>query len=192
VPCDEEGNALEAYPNGAGSVYDSHPRCECWEISLSAPDDVSFDDVDPEALASGDEQDTDQEMDITGDGESQEFDTSLPINDTPTITLNGDKQTVGKVGTSGKDWYWKKGERTISQDSSGTILTEDDILHIEYAGVVSWAILLALFAAGKKRQRDDHGVRHRHDDTQKARVTNIQERRRRRDAFRAFRESTLG
>jgi hypothetical protein len=53
----------------------------------------------------------------------------------PTIKVNGVQKTVGIKGIdTGKDWYWNKGDSTITQDSSGTILTTSDTLQVVYIG----------------------------------------------------------
>ena len=58
-----------------------------------------------------------------GDGESRSFIVAYPIAKVPSVevSLNGGpwvEQTVGIRGLEeGKDWYWNKGDNTVSQDS---------------------------------------------------------------------------
>ena len=53
----------------------------------------------------------------------------------PTITLNSVPVTVGIRGLeTGKDFYWSKGDNTISQDLENTILESTDDLAITYQG----------------------------------------------------------
>lgn len=70
-----------------------------------------------------------------GDGETQAFTVDLPIAKTPVVKVNGVTQTVG-IRNVDRDmqWYWNKGDKTISQDSAGTRLTAADVLTIEYQG----------------------------------------------------------
>jgi hypothetical protein len=70
-----------------------------------------------------------------GDGVTTAFVVGFPIAKVPTITLNGNHQTVGIRGLEqNKDWYWSKGDNTISQDESATALNDSDTLMINYQG----------------------------------------------------------
>jgi Concanavalin A-like lectin/glucanases superfamily len=69
---------------------------------------------------------------FTGDT-APPYNTPLPLGSVPTITLNGNPQTVGILGVeTGKDWYWNQGSTAITQDSSGTPLTSADTLIVQY------------------------------------------------------------
>lgn len=70
-----------------------------------------------------------------GDGESQTFTVSFPVAKVPTVKVDTVSKTVGIRGIdSGKEWYWSKGEKEVSQDSSGTALTSSNTLEITYQG----------------------------------------------------------
>jgi hypothetical protein len=57
------------------------------------------------------------------------------ISTVPTVKVNGVTKTVGIKGVdSGKNFYWNKGDATITQDSSGTVLTTSDTLQVTYVG----------------------------------------------------------
>jgi hypothetical protein len=68
----------------------------------------------------------------TGNGSATTFNLPEPAGGAPTITLDSNPQTVGVVGQSGFDWYWSQGSSTITQDSSGTVLTSADVLLVVY------------------------------------------------------------
>lgn len=72
-----------------------------------------------------------------GDGETSTFVLQLPVAKTPgSVNINGVTKSVGiRNVESGKDWYWSKGEREITQDSLGIKLTSDDILSVSYQGL---------------------------------------------------------
>lgn len=70
-----------------------------------------------------------------GDGAKQSFTVGYPINQVPTIKVNGVAQTVGIKGTdTGEQWYWSQGQNTITQDQAGTPLASTDIIEIDYIG----------------------------------------------------------
>lgn len=75
-----------------------------------------------------------------GDGSMKAFTTAFPIAQAPTIevSLNGGAfvaKTVGILGVEeGKDWYWNKGAAQVSQDDSGTALTDVDRVRVTYCG----------------------------------------------------------
>jgi hypothetical protein len=70
-----------------------------------------------------------------GDGVTQSWTMGYDLAHVPTITINGVAKTVGIKGVdSGKDFYWNKGDPTITQDSSGTILVSTDTLQVVYIG----------------------------------------------------------
>ena len=70
---------------------------------------------------------------FAGNGSATTFNTPLQIGIAPKATLNGVAQTVGILGVdTGKQWYWNQGSTTITQDSSGTVLTSSDVLVVQY------------------------------------------------------------
>ena len=71
----------------------------------------------------------------TGDGTSTSWALGNNVASAPTITLNGQLQTVGQKGIdSSKNFYYEIGNNTIYQDSSGTVLQQTDTLGISYTG----------------------------------------------------------
>lgn len=86
-------------------------------------------------IRAGKEKTSTQTATFKGDGEIQTFTVAFKIAEVPTITLNAGAQTVGIRGLdTGKDWYWSKDEKEISQDASGTKLTSSDTLSVSYVG----------------------------------------------------------
>lgn len=75
-----------------------------------------------------------------GDGEQKTFTVAYAIAVTPVIQVNTGAgyvaKTVGIRGIdTGKDWYWNKGEKEVSQDSAGTALSATDLLKLpSYVG----------------------------------------------------------
>lgn len=71
-----------------------------------------------------------------GDGSATSWALGYQVVSAPTITLNGQSQSVGVKGVdSGKAYYWEYGSETITQDASGTVLKQDvDSLTITYTG----------------------------------------------------------
>jgi hypothetical protein len=78
---------------------------------------------------------TTQTRTFKGDRETQTWAVDLPIAEVPTISVNSTFKTVGIRGVeTGKDFYWQKNDKSISQDSTGTKLTDTDVLTIEFKG----------------------------------------------------------
>ncbi len=58
---------------------------------------------------------------FTGDGSNRNFNVSGPLAGEPTITLDGNPQTVGIQGVNtGKNWYWNLNSTGITQDAADT------------------------------------------------------------------------
>lgn len=79
------------------------------------------------------------------DGESRTFTVGYNIADTPTIEVSNNSgstwatQTVGIRGVDdSKQFYWTKGQNTITQDSAETVLDYDtgDRLRVTYQGLI--------------------------------------------------------
>lgn len=76
-----------------------------------------------------------QTQSFKGDGVNKTFVVGYPIAKVPTITLNGNPQTVGIRGLEeNKQWYWAKGDNTITQDDSATPINTTDTLSVTYQG----------------------------------------------------------
>lgn len=70
-----------------------------------------------------------------GDGSQQTFAVGFPIAKVPTVKVNGVPKTVGIKGIdTAKDWYWNKGDPTITQEKAAAPLTSTDTLEIVYQG----------------------------------------------------------
>jgi len=70
-----------------------------------------------------------------GDGETQSFPVGFPIAKEPTITVNGNPQTVGIKGVeSTQDWFWSKGDNVVTQNLGDIPITGTDTLAITYQG----------------------------------------------------------
>jgi hypothetical protein len=72
-----------------------------------------------------------------GDGARITFTLKYPVALVPSsIKVNTVSKTIGIKGVdTGKDWYWNKGEKEITQDDGGTILTSSDDLEVTYRGL---------------------------------------------------------
>lgn len=79
---------------------------------------------------------TDERTDLfKGDGTRETFTMKFPIATEPTVTVNAVAKTVGIRGIdAGKDWYWNKGDKELTQDDAGTPLTSSDTLSVTYTG----------------------------------------------------------
>jgi len=74
-----------------------------------------------------------------GDGENRTFTVALEIAEEPTIEVDtGSGYLSQTVGIRQKDenfaWYWSKGSRQISQDTSGLVLGSTHTLRVTYRG----------------------------------------------------------
>ncbi len=77
-----------------------------------------------------------------GDGTTKTFVLAFPVAKVPTVKVNGVAKTIGIRGLdTGKDWYWSKGEKEITQDDAATALTSADTLAVTYQGL--FPIILA-------------------------------------------------
>ena len=71
-----------------------------------------------------------------GDSETQVWSLDMPVAKVPVVKVDGVAKTVGiRNLDSGKDFYWSKGEKEISQDTAGTKLTSSNTLTVEYQGL---------------------------------------------------------
>lgn len=94
-----------------------------------------------------------------GDGNETTWTVGYPVAMTPTITVNGVSKTVGIRGSDGgKDYYWSRGENTITQDSSGTVLTSTDILRVQYQGMYDIVLMGENPAAIQDRKSVEGGT----------------------------------
>ena len=72
---------------------------------------------------------------MVGDGETRTFTVGFLIAKVPTVTVDGAAKTVGIRGVeTGRDFYWSKDDRTITQDDSATKLTSANVLSVTYVG----------------------------------------------------------
>jgi hypothetical protein len=76
-----------------------------------------------------------QTQSFKGDGVNQTFVVGYPIAKVPTVTLNDVPQTVGIRGLEeNKQWYWAKGDNTITQSNNGIPISTSDTLKVTYQG----------------------------------------------------------
>jgi len=77
-----------------------------------------------------------------GDSNKTSFNLSYKVapGNVPTITLNGNPQSIGMKGTVGFAWYYAEGETDIAQDSGGTVLTGSDTLIVSYTGTFDTSV----------------------------------------------------
>ncbi len=79
---------------------------------------------------------------FVGDGASKTFVLAFPVALVPIVTVNGASKTVGiRSLDTGKDWYWSKGEKEITQDDAAAALASTDTLAVTYQGL--FPIILA-------------------------------------------------
>lgn len=69
-----------------------------------------------------------------GNGQSRSFALGYALQGTPTVTLNGQPQTLGLKGTSGSQFYYAINDANLQQDNSGTILQQTDLLVVAGMG----------------------------------------------------------
>ena len=72
-----------------------------------------------------------------GDGKTKTFPLSFAVAKVPSaVTVNAVAKTIGIKGIdTGKDWYWNKGEREITQDDAAAALISTDTLAVTYQGL---------------------------------------------------------
>ena len=72
---------------------------------------------------------------FAGDGTTREYSVAADINDRPTVTVNGEEQSVASVdGISA--WTWSPGSNTVTQTASEALLTDADTVEIRYITLV--------------------------------------------------------
>lgn len=71
-----------------------------------------------------------------GNGSQKTFTVGFPLAVEPGIRVNEVDKTVGIRGIdTNKDWYWNKGDPSITQDEGAIALTEQDAVSISYKGM---------------------------------------------------------
>jgi len=94
-----------------------------------------------------------------GDGDARSFTVGFDIAETPTVTVNGSPQSVGVRGVDdGVQWYWNKGDKTVSQDASETRLSTLDRLEVSYIGMFDAVIVSSDEDAIRDRQEVEGGT----------------------------------
>src|SRR6266567_3255347 len=85
-----------------------------------------------------------------GDSNKTSFNLSYKVapGNVPSITLNGNPQSIGMKGTVGFGWYYAEGETDIAQDSSGTVLTGSDTLIVSYTGTFDTSVTFDTYRPG--------------------------------------------
>lgn len=83
-----------------------------------------------------------REREFAGDGETSTFSLELPVGAEPTVRVNGVAQTVGIRGVNdesdpaGFQWFYEKGDESISQNTEHDPLTNDDVLSVAYRPLI--------------------------------------------------------
>lgn len=94
-----------------------------------------------------------------GDGATRTWTVGFPIAKVPTIKVNGVPKTVGIKGIDeGKDFYWNKGDPTVTQDSEAPLLTSSDTLQVTYQGLFDVVVLTDDYAAIEERRAVEGGT----------------------------------
>ncbi|MDA8212155.1 MAG: hypothetical protein M0021_09800 [Clostridia bacterium] len=71
-----------------------------------------------------------------GNDKDKAFVLNFEVAKVPTVKVNAVTKTVGIRGLeTGKDFYWSKGEKEITQDDAATPLASTDILDVTYQGL---------------------------------------------------------
>jgi len=80
---------------------------------------------------------TDNQTELfAGDGKRITFALVYPVAEAPTITVDASSKTVGILGIdTGKNFYWNKNDKSITQDSGDTVLTSSNELSVTYKGL---------------------------------------------------------
>lgn len=100
-----------------------------------------------------------QQESFAGDGKRQTFVVGFGIAQVPTVTLDGVVQTVGIRGLdTGKQWYWSKSEKEITQDQSGVPITDVNTLDVDYRGYFPILVVADSGSAISKRKAVEGGT----------------------------------
>lgn len=97
---------------------------------------------------------------FVGDGERKTFTLSFPVYQPPTVTRNGQPQTIGIRGVEeGRQWYWSKDQNELNQDNAqeATALTSQDRLEVTYVGTYSGITYQQNVAGVQARQAIEGG-----------------------------------
>jgi len=87
-----------------------------------------------------------------GDGQRKTFTVGFPLALVPVVDVDGVVKTIGVRGVdTGYEWYWNKESNEISQDSSGTALTNVQVLKVEYQGL--FPVIVEIQDSGKISER---------------------------------------
>ncbi|HEY3273877.1 MAG TPA: hypothetical protein VGJ92_08955, partial [Methanocella sp.] len=107
-----------------------------------------------------------------GDNTATSWTVGYPIAEEPIISVNTASKTVGIRGSdSGKEFYWSKGDNTITQDTTiGTVLATTDTLNIAYKGMYDIVIMGENTAAIQDRKAVEGGTGYV-DDVMEATLT---------------------
>lgn len=94
-----------------------------------------------------------------GDGQNKTFHARFPLAQVPTITVNGVAKTVGiRSVETGKDFYWSKDDRALTQDDSGSALTSSDTITWTYRGLAPLTVVLESPSGIADRQAFEGGT----------------------------------
>ncbi len=137
-----------------------------WNISDSTAPVLSFTPTDTRAnygnrqwLRAGQGTTDTRTESFKGDGVRQTFTTKFPMATAPTVTVNAVAKTVGiRQVDTGKDYYWNKGDKEITQDDAATALTTSDVLAVTYTGFYPIMVRMQDIAQVNARQAVEGGT----------------------------------
>lgn len=91
---------------------------------------------------------------FSGDGRRRTFSVAFPIDEEPTVKVNGTVQELGIGGVEdNKQFYWNRGERSVYQDNDEPILESDDEVEVVYRGQIR--LLMEKIDAAQVDERKD-------------------------------------
>jgi hypothetical protein len=100
-----------------------------------------------------------QQESFAGDGKRQTFVVGFGIAQVPTVTLDGIVQTVGIRGIDkGKQWYWSKGEKEITQEQADAAITSTNTLVVDYRGYFPILVVADSGSAVSERKAVEGGT----------------------------------
>jgi hypothetical protein len=73
---------------------------------------------------------------VNGDGKRKSFETTYPMFSAPSVKVGGVSKTVGiREIDTGKDFYWQKRSKTLSQDDTASAVANGTTVEITYVGM---------------------------------------------------------
>jgi hypothetical protein len=95
---------------------------------------------------------------FVGDGNTRSFTLGYPLASAPTITLNGNPQTVALKGLNNANFYYTLNNLVIEQDSVSVVLQDTDVLSIAYTGLFDVTVVVDNLAEQAARKNIEGGT----------------------------------